>query len=544
MIPDDGSVTDIKVANNAAIKATKLSYQDPGTNSVARTVQDKLADVQTDADFASFADAAAATANRELRVRPGIHVITQNITITSTLSFPEGAILQPASGILITLRKMPIAGPYQIFDQSAGGAVQFAGIGTIEVYAEWWGAKGDGSKTDNEVPFQQAADAVQCYFTSPPFTPAQNGDNCGGVVKLAYAGQYLVSGNVTVRTRVVFRGQGGFTEIKANAATWSGSTMFTFQNGTIAQFFCRLEMLRLDANDIDAIRRVIYAPAWQESCGLRDVVIINHRYVAVYIDEGYGGSVGCVLRDVQIFASSNAVDPYGIYADLSVYIVGWYNLVLDGVSMFCGSDTGSKGYCVYANGRIRVDVRHTHVGYTAHGICLDGVACLVGTTLGADHHTTNLVDYTTTWSGYIELFAARKGLASNLLRRTDGAWTLHRDFDPIFGRLHYPHNANDVHAYCYISNGTATPALNDAKGFSSVTKISTGLYEIVFDSTRFSASAGTSYKAKARAESVAGRTWYIDTATATKIRVQFKNLAGAAADCGDFYVEITGNPGA
>lgn len=49
----------------------------------------------------------------------GVHIVDSNITLTSALSFDEGAILKPTSGALIRINGAVDAGGYQIFDISA-----------------------------------------------------------------------------------------------------------------------------------------------------------------------------------------------------------------------------------------------------------------------------------------------------------------------------------------------------------------------------------------------------------------------------------------
>lgn len=501
----------------------------------------RINDFNSDKDFASLGAALTATAGLELRLSPGVHTVTSNVTIDSTLVIPKGAILKPASGVIITFNAGVEAGPYQIFDYSAGGIVQFSGQGIPEVFAEWWGAKSDGIKTDNQIPIQQACDSVQTFYTAAPFTTALNGDNQGGVVRLGFSGIYLVSGVVKVTNRCVIRGLGVTSVIQANPATWSGTTMFHFQMGTNPQFFCRLESLALNAGNINAITQVVYAPAWQESCGMRDVLVINFRNLGLLLDNGYGGSVGCVLRDVQFMAADAAPDPYCIYADFSTYVVGWYNLVIEGASLFCGSSTVSAGRCISAKGRIRIDFRHLHVGSCNRGVHLETNATLVGTTLGADNFTKQLIVYNTDWTGYIDVSAVRKGFSTHILIRSDENWTIHKDFEPIFGRLRYPHSSGETVAFSSVTNGLTTPT-QSARGFSAITKVSTGLYRLTFDPAMWSASAGSAYGVRVSPSGVAGLVDFVQTKAPSFVEIQFKDTTGAIADCSDFTVEIYGSP--
>lgn len=55
----DGAVTNTKVASNAAIAASKLSFTQAGTGAVARTIDSKLKDFVSTADFGTVADGVA-----------------------------------------------------------------------------------------------------------------------------------------------------------------------------------------------------------------------------------------------------------------------------------------------------------------------------------------------------------------------------------------------------------------------------------------------------------------------------------------------------
>lgn len=80
----DGSVTDVKVAVNAAIQATKLAYQSGGSGSVARTVTAKLGDFVSVKDFGAVGDGVANDTNAITAAN------TYAQSIGSTVFFPAG----------------------------------------------------------------------------------------------------------------------------------------------------------------------------------------------------------------------------------------------------------------------------------------------------------------------------------------------------------------------------------------------------------------------------------------------------------------------
>lgn len=74
-------------------------------------------------------------------VPAGAYTFLSDSTIPDgvVLEFAKGASLKPASGKVVTIRATVIAGPWTIFDYSAGGSVVLATLSeTAEVLPEWW----------------------------------------------------------------------------------------------------------------------------------------------------------------------------------------------------------------------------------------------------------------------------------------------------------------------------------------------------------------------------------------------------------------------
>lgn len=541
--------------------ASLVTYDPAGTGAQSRTVQSKLRDVVSVRDFGAVGDGVAddtaafglantAVSGGQLYVPAGTYRFNSNASLSALLVMAPGAVLKPNTSVKVDLSKAPIAGLHQIFDRSGGGAVQFLGGGVPEVFAEWWGARGGtGGRTDNEVPIQYALDAVQSVIYSDFATKAPNDDNNGGVVVLGYSTDYLVSGRLHLRNRARIRGQGRFSEIKINTATWGADTELIYSvNGTGSQFWCRLDDLALNANESTVISRVMYAPAWQESCGLRDVLIEKFRCHGVYIDNGYGGAVGAVFKHIQFFPSSSiGSGKAAIYVDVP-YSSGVFNLLLEEVS-FAGWLTaavpGVDLTGVFAKGRVRVQCRGVHVESFDYGVTLDTDASLYGV-LGATGNGTvsSVVACNSTWTGKIDCPRINKGGSTYLVRSfAAGTTGIYRDVEPIFGRVVYPHTPSEVLAYC--RNTAAGGTLDStAFGFSSISKTGTGQYTLNFDTLKFSpVGGGTTYRTNVEIGSTAGRTYYVNGQTATSVSLVFKDLAGANADCDFFDVFIYGRPG-
>ncbi len=95
-------------------------------------------------NFASLDLAASAAPNRTLWITTPIN-LTQNTVIPSTCNLKisrEGSIVQTGA-FTLTINGPFEAGPYQVFSGFSGNDIIW-GLGSVkEVYAEWWGAKGD-----------------------------------------------------------------------------------------------------------------------------------------------------------------------------------------------------------------------------------------------------------------------------------------------------------------------------------------------------------------------------------------------------------------
>jgi hypothetical protein len=91
--------------------------------------------------------ALGSTQQRRLVINQRV-IVASSVTVTSniTVEFVDGGMLEPASGVTVTINGPLIASPGQIF--SGSGTVGF-GRGSIkELLPQWWGAKADGSADD------------------------------------------------------------------------------------------------------------------------------------------------------------------------------------------------------------------------------------------------------------------------------------------------------------------------------------------------------------------------------------------------------------
>lgn len=125
---------------------------------------------------------------------------------------------------------------------------------------------------------------------------------------------------------VAWRGQGRGTQLFALAGH-DGPYMFQFDSdpdkalgGTDpildpapqSRFNQRLEAFdinpRMDLAGRENLTRIIYAPSWNEKCGLRDIMARNVGCNFLYVDEWHGGSAGFQITDLEVFFTEDAYD--------------------------------------------------------------------------------------------------------------------------------------------------------------------------------------------------------------------------------------------
>jgi len=481
------TATEAIPTNLAASSGSALvGFLQAGSGAVARTMQSKERDIVSVKDFGAVGNGVAndkaafeLVTSGQLYVPPGTYNFTADTTISANLDIAPGAVLKPASGVKVNLENVPTAGLYQIFDRSAGGAVQFVTSGTPEVFVEWWGADGGtGGITNNDIRIQYAIDSVQSIIYADFTTKAPNDDNNGGIVKFGRATDYLCSGKIITRNNVVLRGLGQFTVLKANAATWGADTcLWESINGTSSQFGCRAEMMQFDSSYITGVR-TIYAPAWQQNCGLRDCIVTGFNAVGLRFDNAYGGSVGWKIENTlfsyTVASASNAVKCIDVDIE-GIYSVGWMNLTLDNVQ-FESDATTLTGIVdqmgVSVKGRVKVNVNAVHMEGVAYGIVLDTDASLFGQSISptGNNSVKEVIQCASTWTGKIDVTGATKAGATFLLNSYIASATkLYRDVDPIFGRVVYPNTPSEILAYA--KNTTNAGALDStAFGFSGITR--------------------------------------------------------------------------
>jgi hypothetical protein len=278
----------------------------------------------------AFAD--ASKIGVPIAIAPGIYNIHSDVTLSPIVIFNPGAMLRPANGVTITFSTLTSyiqAGPYQIFDLALGGSVSIPQCNTV-CPAEWWGAKGDLKKLDNEIPINQALLAVASLTTAVS----------GGEVTLE-RGLFFISGTINLRPNTWLRGKGKlYSVIKPGVPFRQDSYMVVAKDEARPMFNCPIVDLRLDANNDPNIQAVIYAPAWQQKSGTQNVYISNFKRIGIQLDTGYGGAAQLTIRQTEIYTSSDPLTSAAcISADYSQSVVGWIDITLQEVDFGCAQAT-------------------------------------------------------------------------------------------------------------------------------------------------------------------------------------------------------------
>lgn len=98
-------------------------------------------------------------AGRRLVVTPGTWPVTGNIAITSPCTVSSGAILDIATGVVLSQNGSFSAGGYQVFSYTGTGNVVF-GVGSVNaVLFDWWGPTANGI-VDDSAKLQKAIDSL------------------------------------------------------------------------------------------------------------------------------------------------------------------------------------------------------------------------------------------------------------------------------------------------------------------------------------------------------------------------------------------------
>ncbi len=549
------------------------------------------------ADLSGSADSAAALLNASkaagpITLAPGTYLVKSLVMIGPAVIFQPGAVLKPAHGVTIVFSVLTSyiqAGSFQIFDLSLGGLVSLPQSNTI-CPAEWWGAKGDYKKLDNEVPINQALLAVSAAAAVS-----------GGEVTLERGGFYI-SDTIYLRQNTWLRGKGKFyTVLTPGAPFRRNSYMIIATDETRPMFNCPVVDLRMHANDDPNILAVIYAPAWQQKCGTQNVYISNFKRYGIQLDTGYGGAAQLTIRQTEIYT---AADPLAtsacIHADYSSLTVGWIDITLQEVDFGCAQATvtfasgvaagttraelsspwphesgswslffsssenrtatltkGSKAanwsgglrrdvsaianarspnaVGVIANGRIVLTCLDVHSEFIARAFELHGAATIGGTAIKCDGNSSvhALFHISSNWTGNINATSVKQGGATNLIVDSSRPYPLANQV-PHDDQLVWPPSPARAFATANVI-GAGMPTLAYGIGITSISHAGTGIQRLTMSPA---ASDLSSYNVIGTSADPSAPILCVRKRSESTFDVLTTNLHGDAADAAEFSLEV------
>jgi hypothetical protein len=549
------------------------------------------ADPNGEADSAA-AIASASKAAKFITLVPGTYLIKSDISIDPVVIFQPGAILKPAHKVTVVFSVLTSyiqAGPFQIFDLSLGGLVSLPQANSV-CPAEWWGARGDYEKRDNEIPINQALLAVSAAAAVS-----------GGEVTLERGGFYI-SDAIYLRQNTWLRGKGKFYTVLCPGISFrSNSYMMIAQDGARPMFNCPVTDLRLDANADPNIVAVIYAPAWQQKCGTQNVYISNFKMHGIRLDTGYGGAAQLTIRQTEIYT---AADPskYSacISADYSNAVVGWIDITLQEVDFGCaqaavvfesklmpgttradlaspwphesgpwnvlfsssenrtadltkgskvvtwsvaiGRETSAKATArspnaagMRANGRIVLACLDVHSEFIARAFELQGAATISGTAIKCDGNNSveALFHISSRWTGNINATGVKQGGATNLIVDASRSYPLANQV-PHDDQIVWPPSPARAFATANVI-GAAMPVLAYGIGVTGVLHTAAGIQQLTI-----SPGAGNlaSYDVIGTSADPSAPMLCIRKRSANTFDVVTFNTRGEPADATEFSVKI------
>lgn len=490
-----------------------------------------VADGTTDDRTALALADTMAGGTKQIYLSTGTYRVNSNITIASPLAFASNAILKPASGVVVTLTRPPSAPCEKIFDTSLGGEIRFTNA--TRVKADWWGAKADNS-TDNTAAIQAAINSLEA--------PYPNGS--GGIIEFT-SGTYKIGNYIAIRNRVVLQGVGHLASEISASSSFSATRMFEFKNGTSSQFSCRIENMGIDCNDKSFSSGAVYAPSWNEHCGLRNVLIRKlGGGKGVFIDNFYGGSAQDLIDQVEVVGGASvAAGTIGVHlvADPTLTL-GWNSMQIKHLSV---TNAGSAANMVglQCENRLLLNAEAIHFEAVYAGVALLTDASVVVERVQGGPSCGNIFDIASTWVGTLYAVGFKLGNAAKLLFDRRAASYTRFETDDLPQPLIFPPDPGQVLAAARCVNGSTTPSVSTGSGWakriSGVSKNGTGSY-------RFTLSPGfgaaTQFSGWAISHDSLFKVPSFVQQTATTFDVVFRDTAGNAVDTDDLTVYVTHKP--
>lgn len=462
-------------------------------------------------------------------------VIPQNVQLV----FVGAGMLKPASGKTITLGQTPQAGLWQIFDYSSGGTVLMPPLlRASEVWAEWWGANGDGvTNLANEVAINAAM--VSIYDAAV---------GSGGKVRLGM-GEFFISNVINVLNTCSLEGINQYTLIKANGAiNWvtngSGQNMVNVAKGTGSMFDCNISYIRFDANapTITGVGNIINSVAMQNRCGVFNCVFANYVGTAFNYTQGYGGAALLEFANCDFFP--NDFNGATGIAMINVGTVGWMKVLVRNCAFASGGSQATIG--IQLDNRIICDLQNVDFEQINVGVLLKGASTVTGSGVspGGNAGISAVFHCGSTWTapGYIDVSGVQIGAAAAMITDANRVFA-YLALEPMDGRVVHPSSMSQPVGTIKVTGGAApTVASGQALGVcagGSVSHIATGQMRITLgtsmDSSIDIVGIGNSQSALATQVQVV-------PVDATHVDIYTYTSAGTATDSSSLFVQLFHTP--
>jgi len=246
----------------------------------------------------------------------------------------------------------------------------------------------------------------------------------GGIVEIN-AGPVYIDQRLIVRNRVTVRGKNGRgTEIMPGSS-FNDSYMFEFLNRAViggvltpvSQFNCRLEDLSIRVLGNASITAAVWARSWNEQCGLRNVLIWEHKKHAVMFTDAFGGTATFEIRECEFQAHANASASYSGLFMTTPNISGYTNAILHHV-VVTGPVPNTNYTCIEARNGVNLLVTGGHVEQCEYGIYMTNRSNLsLNGFTGSPTSVVNLIGCAGDFSGKVFGSGVLKGGATGHVLR-------------------------------------------------------------------------------------------------------------------------------
>lgn len=321
------------------------------------------------------------------------------------------------------------------------------------------------------------ADDIQAMLNG--WTPANVG---GGIIDIP-KGVYCVSKPILLVNWVTLRGGGRGTQFFALAGH-TGPNMFVGSSDPTkvlptpsAMFNQRLESFDINANAQANIAYVIYAPSWNEKCGLRDIMARKVPAGFLDVDEWHGGSAGFPIRDLEVFFEASAYTGGKIGMRLrginraGGVILNRPQVTLENVTMAgatAGVDDANPGLAMIEVDNMHLQLRGgIHFERAQTGIYCSRSAMLTGFGVsGGDDagKVARLIERGGNHTGAIRVYDCFPGTAAGAKSLKDNKTAINLTGSVSNGKVAVPSDPGEAWAEAYVTFAGTVPTVTHKQG--------------------------------------------------------------------------------